>query len=91
MKVKVSIELDIPASSYLNEKGEVDEYSLGCVHEHIFDNLINFALLKHIETSCEYISYLKNMSESELAICENHAVWSKLLTKARDTLKIEKV
>jgi hypothetical protein len=93
MKVRVSIEIDIPSSDYVNEEGKEDDYSNGCVHQLIFDNFINFAICQHLYMAMKYVKQPKNKEDSEVYkhLHKTHNEWADLIRSGEKTLKIESV
>lgn len=95
MKVRVTIELDIPESLYrddvedagMDEK-DLPKHHLGFVKDSIFTNFISYAQCKHIESALEWMT---SNSETKQFHIDDHKLWHSIISEGEKTLKIEPV
>ena len=85
MKVKVTLELELPDSVYghPNLKGK---WQMAHAYQAVNDHFLNYAICHHSSDS------LKNKGDFvDGKKATDHIEWAKLLTKAEPSLKIEKI
>ena len=86
VKVKVTWELELP---YDTEEQTYKFDAKGLVIQDVFDNLVNYAILKHLEDSMEYLSKTKgNKTSIFYEIFKHHEFWADLLRKAETEGKV---
>lgn len=96
MRVKVTVELDLPDEKWEESVKRDDEYVKGITWEMafviqaVFDNLLNFAIGKHRQMALQWMGKNKEMPHAEL-IVKQHNTWADILQKAEPTMKIEKI
>ena len=75
-KVKLTIILEIPV-------GDRDKRSLECVTQNIFDDFINYAVVKHLSDALAW--------NKEQSISGHHELWADIIRRAEKTMTIEEV
>ena len=95
MKVKVSLELELPEivdeSVDLNQK-YTENYTVGeaLLVQNVFDNLTNYALISHLQDSIKWLIKSKENKQSmEYHIYSEHNKWADILQRAMPTVKTE--
>lgn len=76
MKVKLTLEIEVPADTLAEARQEV------------FDNLTNYAVCRHLEDIC---NHLGSGQSNNSPIVKYHRQWVDILEVARDTAKLEKL
>lgn len=97
MKIKVSVELDIPDPKDEN----VDlgaEYAKGItwadafILQLVFDEFVNYAVVSHLEDAADWAARSNgDKGSTEYQILTHHRLWADILQKAEKTMKIERV
>jgi hypothetical protein len=97
MKVRVSIELDIP--DVKDENVEMNsEYVKGITWEKafalqdIFDNFTNYAVCSHLRDAMKWLVKSKDdKTSNEYWIHAHHNQWADIISKAAPSLTVEKL
>lgn len=90
MKIKLSIELDIPEDVYRDDVEDshikpenLESHHMRFVNDAVFDNIINFAYLQHL------LAAMDAMKDKNILIEIEHKKWAKLIGDS--SMKIEKI
>lgn len=102
MKVKLTMELDIP-DVYSND-GKNHEgcyvpgisWPMAFVQQTVFDNFVNHAICSHNRDACRYMIKIQEnaMPESKEVfqyIVDRHSEWADIIRNAESTLKLEEI
>ena len=95
MKVRVSIDLDLPDVIDKNVNLQ-DEYvkditwEMAHVIQTVFDNFLNFAICNHLQAAFHWLGRNKNIPNAKL-LAAQHNQWADILRAAESTMKVEKI
>ena len=84
MKVKVTVELDIPDTS--------GPWEMAQVIQDVFDNFVNHAKTSHLEEAIEWVTESKGDEFSPAyQIYKHHRAWADIFSKAESTMRVERI
>jgi hypothetical protein len=87
VKVKVTWEFELPFEA---KKGEDECDAKGSVIQNVFDELVNYAICKHLEDSLNWFFKAKgNKKSSAYLIHKDHKFWADLLRNAETNGKVK--
>lgn len=91
MKVRLTMEIELPDEMMGGDEEYTDEENLSYVHQLLFDNLTNFAVCKHIIERMEWLCRDASSPEVRDAIIQGHKQWQEILNKAQETMRLEQI
>lgn len=97
MRVKVSIELDLPEvkDGNVNLKDEFVKgisWEMAYIIQNVFDNFLNFAITAHLMAATKWLAKSKeDIKSPAYFIHQSHNNWADILRNAEPTMKVEKV
>jgi hypothetical protein len=97
MKIKVTVELEIPdvVDDNVDLKSEYTKgitWEMAHVIQDVFDNFLNYATTSHLQDVIEWIVESKgDEASTEYQIVKHHQKWADILSGAERTMKVERI
>lgn len=95
MKVKITLELDLPEVkddnvNLQNEYVKGITWEMAHISQSIFDNFLNYSICSHLRDAMRWMGRNKDTPNSKM-IAKQHNLWADILRKSESTMKIEKI